>query len=164
MPLFPPGTPVTVLLDGRPLASYEPAVLAHGRVLVPVSPLLTRAADRLWFDGDTLVLERAGRRVRVRMAAASVTQLDSAYVAAGPVLRALGVPVRYDPMMHRLVVSTPPQAVGSPTPFNAALPSVVPTAVFTPPQQATPRPIWTGSPLPRRTALPLPPPHVEISS
>jgi hypothetical protein len=86
--------------------------------------------------------------------------LRAGYVTAGVVLRGLGVAARYDPAGHRLLVTTPlPAPVASPTPFNPAVPSVVPSAVFTPPEPATPRPIWTGSPLPRRTALPVPPPH-----
>lgn len=127
------------------------AYIAGNRVYAPVSPLMTRLADRLWVDGNVLVIERDGRRVR--------TPLHGGYVMAGTVLRGLGVPARYEPASHRFIVTTPlPAPVASPTPFNPAVPSVAPSAVFTPPEPATPRPIWTGSPLPRRTALPLPPP------
>jgi hypothetical protein len=159
VPLFPPATPVTVLVDGRPLAAYERAYVANGRVFAPVSPLLTDVADRLWFEGDTLVVERGGRRVRVRLAAASAARLGAAYVMVGPVLRALGASVRYDPGAARLTVQVPLRAeIASPTPFDPAASSVAPNAVFTPPVPATPRPQWSGSPLPRRTALPHPPP------
>jgi hypothetical protein len=152
VPLFPPGTPVTVLVDGRPLAAYTRAYLIGNRVYAAVSPLLTRLADRLWVDGDVLVVERDGRRVR--------TLLQGGYVRAGVVLRGLGVPAHYEPAGHRLIVTTPlPAPVASPTPFNSAVPRVAPSAVFTPLEPATPRPIWTGSPLPRRTAVPVPPPY-----
>jgi hypothetical protein len=148
-----------VVIDGRPLAAYGRAYLAGGRVFAPVAPLLTRLADGFWFEGETLVVERAGRRVRVRLAPVFSSQLAGAYVPAGPVLRALGASARYEQSGHRLIVSVPLRAVvASPTPFNPALPSIAPSAVFTPMPAATPRPIWTGSPLPRRTALPLPPP------
>lgn len=125
MPLFPPGTPVTVLVDGRPLAAYTRAYLIGNRVYAAVSPLLTRLADRLWVDGDVLVVERDGRRVR--------TLLQGGYVRAGVVLRGLGVPAHYEPAGHRLIVTTPlPAPVASPTPFNSAVPRVAPSAVFTP--------------------------------
>lgn len=151
MPLFPPGTPVAVLLDGHPLAAYERAYLADGRVYAPVSPLLTRLADRLWIDGTTLIVERGARRVRV--------PLLGDYVMIGPVLRAIGAPAQYDPATSRLTVFTPPRSVvNTPTPFDPAAPHAAPTAVFTPLEPATPRPVWSGSPLPRRTPLPRPPP------
>jgi len=149
---------VTVLVDGRPLAAYAGAYLARGRVFVPVSPVLTQLADRLWFDGDTLVVERDARRVRVRLNATD--DLNAAFVPAAPVLRALGVGVTYDSASHRLTLSIPRGGtVASPTPFNSGIPSVAPSTVFTPVPPATPRPVWTGSPLPRRTALPVPPPR-----
>jgi hypothetical protein len=159
VPLFPPGVPVTVVLDGRPLAAYVRAYVAGGRVYAPVAPLITRVADRVWFEPETLVVERAGRTVRVRLAADGPQRLDTAYVPAGATLRALGVTVRYEPNDHRLLVSIPAQeVVVSPTPFNAAAPEVAPNAVFTTVPPPTPRPVWTGSPLPRRTPL-LVPPH-----
>lgn len=130
-----------------------------GRVYVPVAPLLTQFADRLWIDGNTLVVERQGRRVRVLLASRFAGEFGNAYVPAGPVLRSLGASVRYDPEGRRLIVTIPARgALASPTPFNPAVPSVAPAAVFTPPVPSTPRPIWTGSPLPRRTAVPFPPP------
>ncbi len=158
MPLFPPGAPVTVVLDGRPLAAYVRAYVAGGRVFTPVVPLITRLANRLWFDGGTLVIEREGRSVRVRLASSGAQPLDVAYVPAAATLRALGASVRYEPDAHRLLVSMPArEVVASPTPFNAALPQVAPSAVFTALPPPAPRPVWTGSPLPRRTPLPAPP-------
>ncbi|HVN68845.1 MAG TPA: hypothetical protein VMU38_04210 [Candidatus Binatia bacterium] len=165
MPLFPPGAPVTVLLDGRPLAAYVRAYVANGRVYATASPLLTRVADRFWLDGATLVLERGERRVRVALPPSLAGQLDAAYVAAGPPLRALGASVRYDAGARRLTVSTSTRgAIASPTPFDPAAPSVAPNAVFTPMESPTPRPIWTGSPMPRRTPLPLAPARPPGSS
>ncbi|MGA8575131.1 MAG: hypothetical protein WB609_05495 [Candidatus Cybelea sp.] len=159
MPLFPPGVPVAVIVDGRPLAAYQRSYLAEGRVFVPVSPLLTRLADRLWVEGNTLVVERYGRRIRVLLSTNGLGEFNDAYVPAGPVLRSLGASVRYDPAARRLLVTIPVRGpLESPTPFNPALASAAPSAVFTPPVSPTPRPQWTGSPLPRRTALPLPPP------
>jgi hypothetical protein len=148
-----------VLIDGRPLAAYLRAYLAGGRVFVPVVPVLTLLADRLWIDGDTLVAERDGRRIRLRIAPPLSGDLSGAYVPAGAALRGLGVSVRYDASAHRLVVVAPARAaVASPTPFNSVAPSIPPSTVFTPMPAMTPRPAWSGSPAPRRTALPFPPP------
>lgn len=162
VPLFPPVTPVSVTVDGRPLAAYVHAYVAGARVYAPVRPLLTRLADRLWYDGQSLVIERGGKQARVRIGAGTFPgQLDGVYVMVAPVLRALGAAVRYDAADRRLVVNVSQRAIlASPTPFNPAIPSIAPSAVFTPSIPRTPRPIWTGSPLPRRTALPVPPlPH-----
>lgn len=154
MPLFPPGVPVTVVVDGRFLAAYATAFAEGGRVFVPVDPLLTRLADRIYYEGNTLVVERGGRRFRAAMAPVPAG-LAGVYVMAAPVLEALGATVRYDARERILFVRTAPNEVlASPTPFNAALPSPPPAPVFTPEPVATPRPVWTGSPLPRRTPLP----------
>jgi hypothetical protein len=159
VPLFPPAAPVAVSVDGRPLSAYVRAYLSGDRVYVPIAPLLTELADRLLFDGDTLVVQRAGHTVNIRLEPRFRAELRGAYVPAAAVLRALGASVLYDGEHRRLVVTVPLRAVvASPTPFNPAVPSVAPNAVFTPLVPATPRPLWTGSPMPRRTALPFPPP------
>ena len=160
MPLFPPGPPVTVLVDGRPLRAYARAYVANGRVFAPVDPLLTSIADRLWFEGNVLVVQRGPRSVRIPVAAGPAAALDAAYVPAGPALQELGVAARYDAATHRLLVRLGQrEVVASPTPFNAAAPTVAPTDVFTPSPVPTARPVWTGSPMPRRTPLPFPPPR-----
>lgn len=150
---------MSIIVDGRPLAAYVRAYAFAGRVYAPVSPLLTRLADRVWSQGDTLVIQRGDVRVRVVLAPTLPGQLGGDFVAVGPVLRALGASVRYDPAARRLIVHVPPRnAIVSPTPFNPSAPSVRPGAVFTPAESPTPRPVWNGSPLPRRTPLPAPPP------
>ena len=154
MPLFPPGVPVTVVVDGSFLSAYATAFLAGERVFVPVDPLLTRLADRIYYEGSTLVVERAGRRIRVAIAPVPAG-FNGVYVMATPILQDLGATIRYDARERVLFVQTATgQVLASPTPFNAALPSPPPTPVFTPEPVTTPRPVWTGSPLPRRTPLP----------
>ncbi len=148
-----------MLIDGRPLVGYTRAYLAGGRVFAPVAPLLTGLVDRLWLEGDTLVVERGDRRIRIRLVPPLGAPLDATYVAAGPVLRALGASVHYEAKERRLVVAISARdVVTSPTPFNPSVPSVAPTTVFTPAPLSTPRPVWSGLPYPRRTALPFPPP------
>jgi hypothetical protein len=150
------------LVDGHPIAAYRGAYLSEGRVFAAVAPLMTDLADRVRWEGATLVIERGGRDVRVRLPNTAANELDAAYLPAAPVLRALGATVRYEPATRRLIVSIAYRRVpASPTPFNAVAPQVSPGAVFTPSPAPTPKPLWTGSPLPRRTALPLPPPALR---
>lgn len=158
MPLFPPGAPVTIVLDGRPLVAYAPAYLEDGRVFAPARPVLTRLADRVWIDGNALVVQRGNRRVRVPIAAEAAGTLDGLYVALAPVLRQIGVQSHYESAGRRFVVRSTPLPVAYPTPYNPTIPAVAPRAVFTAEPVPTPRPIWSGTPLPRRTALPLAPP------
>jgi len=164
VPLFPPGTPVAVVVDGRPLFAYQRATLLAGRVYVPVAPLLTRLADSVSVQNGTLVFRRGPHRVRIVARPAVPGDFDGVYVPAARILRALGVLVRYEPKPRRLVIATMPRTVvETPTPFSPALPTIAPAAVFTPLPAPTPRPVWTGSPLPRRTALPMPPDRRRLS-
>ena len=158
MPLFPPGPAVGIVVDGHRVAAYRRAYLADGRIFATVAPLFTEVADRIWWDGPTLVIQRGRREARIRLSRASAEALDAQYLPAAPVLRELGAAVRYDPQTRRLFVTVAPQsAVASPAPFDPAAPQAPTREVFTPAPPVTPRPAWTGSPLPRRTALPFPP-------
>jgi hypothetical protein len=140
------------------MAAYFAAYYYEGRVYAPVSPFVTRVADRVWFDGGDMVVELHGRRVRIKGTPVDPAALHGLYVPVGAVLRALGASVRYEPSLHRMMVQLSPRTVVvSPSPFNAGEPQPLPTAVFSPTVLPTPRPVWTGSPLPRRTALPFPP-------
>lgn len=152
VPVFPPPAPVTMLVDGRPLATYFRAYVVDGRVFAPLEPLLLRLADRAWIEGSTLVIERDGRSVRVLLPGGD--RSEGAYVEAGPLVRRLGDAIVYDGRRRVLEVWTPGGTVAAPTPYNASLPSAAPSTVFTPQPVPTPRPIWTGPPLPRRTPLP----------
>lgn len=165
MPLFPPGVPVAVVVDGRPLIAYQRATLLAGRIYVPVAPLLTRLADSVSMRNGALVLQRGSRRVLIAAHPAMPSDFDGVYVPAATILRALGVSVRYEPKTRRLTIATTPGTiVETPTPFNPAVPTVAPATVFTPLPLPTPRPVWTGSPLPRRTALPIPPNRRPLSA
>jgi hypothetical protein len=149
---------VTIVVNGRPMESYVQAYVVGGRVFAPVDPLLARLADRLWYDGDSLVVERGSQRIRIRLDRAPAP-FDGVYVAAAPVLRALGASLAYEARSHRLYVRVAfPSVVVSPTPFDPTAPSAPPSVIFTPAPPVTPRPLWTGSPSPRRTPLPVPPP------
>jgi hypothetical protein len=153
---FPPAFAVAVWVDGHPVTTYRRAYISGGRVFAAVSPLLTQLVDRIWFENDELVFERAGRRVRVRVGRPE--ELSSTFVPLAAVLPGLGDSLRYDKAADRVEIRTTPAVIVSPTPYNPSAPSVEPTTVFTPAPIPTPRPVWSGSPLPRRTPLPLPPP------
>ena len=146
-----------MLVDGRPLPAYQRAYVECGRVFAPLAAVVLRVADRVWLENDTLVIQRDGRRVRVRVGASYPQRMGSTYVAVGPLLRQLGEAVDYQRAGRRLEVTTVRPTVAQPSPFAANAPSVPPRSVFTPQPVPTPRPVWTGSPLPRRTPLPLPP-------
>jgi hypothetical protein len=153
VPVIPPPPPVAISIDGRRLAQYVSAYESGGRVYAPLSPLLRRLADAVWWDGSTLVVRRSGRELRVPFAKTGWASPQTAYVPVGPILRFLGDSVRYDARRHALDVRTPaPAAIATPTPY---LPQTqTPRDVFTPSPVITPKPVWSGSPLPRRTPLP----------
>jgi hypothetical protein len=157
---------VSVSIDGRPLPSYTQAFVVRGRAYATVAPLLASVADRVWFSGNTLIVERGERRVRVKLVLSRHDDFRYAVVAVGPILRALGDAVYFDRSRNVIDVRTPAAVpVVSPTPFDpATTPSQSPRTIFTPTPAVTPRPVWTGSPLPRRTPLPLGPPRRQRRS
>lgn len=147
---------MTVVIDGRTIWSYNGAYASAGRVYAPLRPFVTSIADRIWFDGNALVIVRNGHSVTVRMPSREPDALDTAYVPLAPILRSLGESVQYAAARSVIVRSPYVATVVTPTPFDPTLPSAAPHAVFTPAPVATARPVWTGSPLPRRTPLPYP--------
>ena len=160
VPVFPPSAPVTMLVDGRPLPAYFRAYVVDGRVFAPLEPVVLRLADRAWIEGATLVIQREGRSVRVLLPGGD--RSEGIYVAVGPLLRSLGDAMAYDARRRRLEVWTGAPMVTFPTPYDESAPSSPPRDVFTPEPVATPRPVWSGPPLPRRTPLPVgksPPAH-----
>jgi hypothetical protein len=161
--VFPPAAAVTVLLDGQIVHAYNAAYTTSGRIYAPVKPFLTRIADRVWFERDTLVMVRDGRVIRVNVPSHHPDALDEVYVPFASVARQLGADVRYLGA-DRIAVSMPTATkTETPAPFDASIPQVAPTPVFTPTTTPTPRPVWNGSPLPRRTPLPLSSPKPAAS-
>jgi hypothetical protein len=150
--LFPPPAHVTVAINGRPVVAYHRPYLWGGRVYAPLTPFVTNVAFRVWYEGDVLVISRAGREARIRLDPRQPGALDDVYVPIANVLRALGARVTYAP--QRLDVQITYVPLSSPTPFDATQPSAAPQTIFTPIPSPTPRPVWTGSPIPRRTPLP----------
>ncbi|HEY8321372.1 MAG TPA: hypothetical protein VIG46_06225 [Candidatus Baltobacteraceae bacterium] len=155
MAILPPVA-LTLLLDGRPVRSYEPLYLTRGRVLGPVDPFLTRVADRIGYAAGFAIFVRGGRVVRVRLAPGPPAGLSRTYVALVPLLRALGERVRLDAASETLDVRSPGvPAIGAQGASEARMPPVPPRPVFTPTPVPTERPVWNGTPRPRRTPIPL---------
>jgi hypothetical protein len=151
-----PPVALTLLLDGRPVRSYEPLYLARGRVLGPVDPYVTGVAERIAYAGGFAIFTRRGLVVRVRLGARSPAGLSQTYVALVPLLRGLGEVVRLDPVRGTLDVRTPgPGALATAGPYDAGTRQVSPRIVFTPTPVPTDRPTWNGTPRPRRTPIPL---------
>jgi hypothetical protein len=144
-----------LVLDGRPIRSYTPLSLRHGRVVGPIEPYLTRVAQRIDVVGNYLVLTRGSHHVSVA-AMAQDAGLAQTEVALAPLLRGLGERVVLNAPAGRIEV-TSPQAVtvADPMPFDPRAPQVAPVVVFTPTPAPTPRLTWTGTPVPRRTPIPL---------
>jgi|SRR5579872_3715765 len=147
------------MLDGHEVAAHvAPYAARDGRIFGPIAPYLTRVADRLWFEGDVLVVERGARILRLRLAPRDPGALDSAYVALGPALRVLGARVtfRHDARILTIITRSTDE-IASPQPFDPSAVQVAPRVIFTPIPVATPRPTWIGPSHPRRTPLPFPP-------
>lgn len=154
--IFPPAAALTVVLNGKAVRSYNAPYLARGRVMAPLEPFVTSVARVVEYDGSALVVRLGDYFAQIPMRGAPPPdRYAQTYVAIGPVLRTLGVRVRYDARERVLYVETPPALLALPTPFNPAVPRVAPTVVFTPEPVQTPRPAVTGTPLPRRTPVPV---------
>jgi hypothetical protein len=148
--LFPPSAAVTVVVDGAVVRSYQPASLRCGRTYAPLDPFVTRLADRIWYDGRTLTIERGARVVRLWFGR------KPRVVLLGAVVRGLGGSITYGD--HRVDVQFPREPIATPSPFDSAFANTSPRVVFTPEPSPTVRPVWSGPPLPRRTPIPVPAP------
>ena len=146
---------VAVVVDGAQLSSDPTPTLVRGRVVAPAA-LVAQFADRVTLgNGDAVVVERNGRTCAVR------TQRDDPFgrVQIAPLARCLGATVSWDGSARTLSIAfVRANVVRTPAPFDPTAPQVAPSAVFTPePRPPTPRPIDTGVPRPRRTAIPASP-------
>jgi hypothetical protein len=169
---------VIVILNGAIVASAPPAQLLFGHVMAPLAPVITRFTERAVLAGDTITLVRSDRTCVLHVGSDAMTcdgvagtlpvapfgRGGVAFVPLAEVARALGGAAAYDPHTRIVALDVPPEtAVKSPAPFDPNAPQAPPTVIFTPsptPAPATPRPLDTGSPQPRRTAIPAIPSRV----
>jgi hypothetical protein len=119
-----------------------------------VEPYLTGVAQRIERNGRYLILARGSHQVRI-FVGVDPPSLTRTVVALVPTLRALGDRVEVDASRGQIGVTTPAPYIGFPTPFDSRVPEVGATVVFTPTPAPTPALIWTGTPVPRRTPIPL---------
>lgn len=125
--------------------------------MAPVDPYITSISATIGYTRDWMVIVHGDRIAQVPVPpGVQPSQLARVYVAVAPILRTLGAQVAYDARRHALDVRLASGPLVTPTPFNAAVPGVRPTELFTPVPSATPAPLVTGKPLPRRTPLPAP--------
>ena len=145
----------TVVVNGSFVPSNPPAALRDARVVGSLS-LVARFAERVDVAAEGAVTVRRGERVCV---ARPLAESDPPLVAIAPLARCLGGSVGWDNRTKTLLLAFDgPVEVRTLPPYDPNAPRAVPTMVFTPePAAPTPRVIATGSPRPRRTAIPVTP-------
>lgn len=153
--MITPAT-VTIVVNGSILSSFLPARIRHGRVVAPLTPVLSSLATRVMYghSGSTVTVERGGRRIVVPVV---FVEHDVPFVELAPVVRGIGGSADFDAPRKTLAISfDAPSAIATPAPFDPRLPEVAPHPVFTaPPPPEPPRGLATGIPHPRRTAIPV---------
>lgn len=144
-----------MVLNGSFVPTVPPAELRGARVVAPLD-LVARFADRIDVAADGTVSARRGDAACV---ARPVAGSDPPLIEIAPLARCLGGHVAWDGRTKTLAL-----AFGGPVelrtlpPYDPNAPRALPTTVFTPePAPPTPRVIATGSPQPRRTAIPVTP-------
>ena len=147
---------VAVVVDGSFAPSVPVASLRGGRVVAPAD-LIANFADRVQSGpGMTITVRRRERACT----AAPVDAENPPRYALAPLARCLGAHVTWDGAGKTLALAFEgePRVVRTLPPFDPNAPQVAPTQIFTPePAPPTPRVIATGSPRPRRTAIPVTP-------
>lgn len=144
-----------VIVDGALVPSIPPASVLAGRVVGP--PRLVAAfADQVVVGSDGRVIARRGA---LTCTAPALTAGDPPLVALAPLARCLGAAISWDARAHTLALAFGPEApLPTPTPQAVPVGTPSPTAPSpgpaTPPPTISPRPVLTGVPMPRRTAIP----------
>jgi hypothetical protein len=144
---------VTVVVDGRTIATAVPAKLVAGVVRAPFEPFAAALAGRMRVDPArmTVTLERDDRSVTMALPPGGAGSATFPLAAAA---RGLGDSVRYEASSRTLSIWEPqPGPVATLTPFGGFTPPPGPLPTFTPTVFPTPGPVLTGIPQPRRTPI-----------
>ncbi|MFY9779592.1 MAG: stalk domain-containing protein [Candidatus Baltobacteraceae bacterium] len=158
---------VSVLVDGKLIASSRSAELTEGVIRAPLDPFVRRIAERITSDGRYITLVRGRRTVTIvvgsRLVRAAGTcgelpfapfsQRGEPVVPLAALARALGAEAVYDGPTRTLVVSSAPQPLVTMTPFTVWVAPAGPLPTFPPVAAPTPRPTVSALPLPRRTPV-----------
>ncbi len=167
------ATALTVLINGSLVSASHPARLVAGHVLAPLGAVVDRIATARDVDPRTgeITLVRAGHHVvlrldsfegvvdgtRVHLEAAPFRERDEIFVPLAPVARAFQVRLVFDGRTRTVAIGIPrdDQPLATMSPFDpraTSSPIVYPSPTV--PPTATPRPVESGSPRPRRTPIP----------
>lgn len=164
---------VSVLIDGKLIASSCSAELTEGVVRAPLDPFVRRMADQITSDGRYITLARGGATVTIvvgsRLLQADGTSRELPFapflrrgepvVPLAALARALGAEAGYDNATRTLVVRSAPQPLATMTPFTSWIAPTGPLPTFPPTSAPTPRPSVSGIPQPRRTPIVVDPEH-----
>lgn len=146
---------LTILIDGSPIVTSHPARIVAGTTMAPLIPVISRIADAVTLvHGHTILIERARRRVSIRLAS-DAPCAECVYVPLAAVVRALGGNISYDARAKSVALSFSPGVLRTPEPYDMfALPHPGATTLAWPsPPSPTPRPVVAGIPQPRRTPV-----------
>jgi hypothetical protein len=164
---------VSVLIDGKLIASSRSAELTQGVVRAPLDPFVRRIADRITSDGRYVTLVRGSETVTLAVGSrllqaggtsrelpfAPFLQRGEPIVPLAALARALGAEAGYDAATHTVIVRTAPAPLVTMTPFTSWIAPPGPLPTFAPTSVPTPRPTVTGVPQPRRTPIVVDPEH-----
>ena len=144
---------LTILIDGSPIVSSQPARIVAGRTMAPLVPVITRIADVIRLRQDRLLVIERGRYSVTLALARDPRCSECVFVPLAAVVRALGGDVRYDAHGKSVALSFIPSTLRTPEPYDMlALPRPGTTALPWPsPPSSTPRPAFVTVPSPRRT-------------
>lgn len=162
--------PIVVVLNGVLVPAVPPAQLIAGRVMAPVTAIVTRFADRVAVDAaGGIVIEARGHRCSFRIGVAEAAcdgrtgpleyapyvEDGTAFVPLGDIARAFGGELVFDPASATAEIRLDPQRRLETPPPSGAPPGGPDPALTPGPRPTSPPPVEPGpSPRPRRTPLP----------
>jgi hypothetical protein len=156
---MPMIVPVSVVIDGRLVASSTPALLEQGTVVAPVDPFMRAIADRIEIDPDrrTIRFTRGARGITLPiLPIGPYVREEPLLIPLAAAARALGATASYDAKNALVAIIFPPPDPPTTIPsYVARTPLPQPPPTFTPTPEPQPKPTVSGVPQPRRTPIAL---------